>query len=196
MKTSKLLSLLGVFAAAAFVAIAADAPATPAKSYTVTLSEAHVCCGSCVKTAAAAVANLKGVTAIASIDKKTIDITAPDKATAQKAMDDLTAAGFYGKSSDAAIKVNGDTGAKNEMVSSMVVDNLHLCCGSCVKTVNAVLADVPGYKANDAKQGAKSFTITGNVNPTVVFAAFQKAGLTGKLGATKPAAAPAPASKS
>jgi copper chaperone CopZ len=109
-------------------------------------------------------------------------------------MDDLTAAGFFGKSSDPAIKVNADTGAKNETVSSLEVDNLHLCCGSCVKAVNAVLADVPGYKTNDAKQGAKSFTITGNINPSVVFAAFQKAGLTGKAGATKPVPAAAPKS--
>jgi copper chaperone CopZ len=197
MKTSKLVALVSAFAAAALVAVAADAPAAPAKPYTVTLSDAHVCCHSCVVGASAAVASLKDVKADADIDKKTIVITAPDKASAQKAMDALTAAGYFGKSSDAAIKVDGATGAKDEKVSSLEVKNLHLCCGSCVKAVNAVLADVPGYKANDAKVKAATFTITGDFKPTDVFAALQKAGLTGKAGATKPeAAAPATAPKS
>ncbi len=190
MKTSKFLALVSSLAAVAFVAIAADAPV---KNFTVTLSDAHVCCHTCVDRAAAAVASLKGVTADADIDKKTIVVTAPDQATAQKAVDALTAGGFFGKSSDAAIKVDATTGATDTKVSSLEVKNLHLCCGSCVKAVNAILADVPGYKANDAKQKATSFTITGDFKPTDVFAAFQKAGLTGKAGATKPEA-PAPKS--
>lgn len=193
MKTSKLVALLGAFAAAAFIAVAADAPAKP---YTVTLSDAHVCCHSCVVGATAAVASLKDVKADADIDKKTIVVTAPDQATAQKAVNLLTGAGFFGKSSDAAIKVDASTGAKDEKVSSLEVKNLHLCCGSCVKAVNAVLATVPGVKANDAKTKAASFTITGDFKPTDVFAAFQKAGLTGKAGETKPEAPAAPATKS
>jgi len=192
MKTSKLLALATTFAAVTFVAIAADAPA-PAKTFTVTLSDAHVCCHSCVTGAAATVANMKDVTAVADVDKKTIVVTGPDKATAQKAVDALTGAGFFGKSSDASIKVNTATGATDTKVSSLEVDNLHLCCGSCVKAVNAILADVPGYKTNNATQKATSFIITGDFKPTDVFAAFQKAGLTGKAGPTKPEV-PAPKS--
>ncbi len=196
MKTSKLFTVVSAFAAAAVIAVAADAPAAPAKPYTVTLTDAHVCCGSCVNGAKAAVASLKDVTAMGEIDKSDIIVTAPDKATAQKAVDALTAAGFFGKSSDASIKVDAATGAKADKVSSLEVKDLHLCCGKCVTAVNAILKTVPGVTANDAKTKATSFTITGDFKPTDVFAAFQKGGLTGKAGATKPEAAPAPAAAS
>jgi len=190
MKTPKLLALLATFGAAAFFAVAADAPAPAAAaapaSYSVTLSNAHMCCGSCVKGAAAAVKGIDGVTAIGDTKAGTIAVTAPDKATAQKAVDALTGAGFFGKSSSADIKVNADTGAKADKVSSMEVDNLHLCCGKCVTAVNDILSKVPGVTANDAKTGAKSFTVSGDFSPKDVMDAFQKGGLTGKVGATKP----------
>ncbi len=184
MKTPKILALIATFGAAAFFAVAADAPAP--STYSVTLSDVHMCCGNCVKGAAAAVKSIDGVTAVGSTADHTVVVTAPDKATAQKAVDALTGAGFFGKSSSDDIKVSTDTGATTTKVSSMEIDNLHLCCGKCVTAVNGILAKVPGYAANDAKQGAKSFTVTGDISPKDVMDALQKGGLTGKVGATKP----------
>lgn len=178
MKTPKLLALVTAFGAAAFLAVAADAPAAaPAAPtpYTLTLTGAHVCCGSCVKGITATVASLSGVKAVGSTSDKTIAITAPDKATAQKAVDALTGAGFFGTSSDAAIKVNADTGATTGKVSSLAISNLHLCCGSCVTAVNDILKTVPGVTGNDAKVKATSFTVTGDFSPKAVMDAFQKA---------------------
>jgi copper chaperone CopZ len=184
MKTPKLLALLATFGAAAFFAVAADAPAPT--TYSVTLSATHMCCGNCVKGAAAAVKSIDGVTAVGSTADHTIVVTAPDKATAQKAVDALTGAGFFGKSSSDDIKVNADTGAKTDKVASMEIDNLHLCCGKCVTAVNTILSGVPGYAGNDAKQGAKSFNVTGTISPKDVMDALQKGGLTGKVAATTP----------
>jgi copper chaperone CopZ len=192
MKTSKLLALTGIFGAAAFLAIAADAPAPT--TYSVTLSDVHLCCGNCVKGVTTALAPVTGVTGVSDQAKKTVVITAPDKATAQKAVDALTAAGFYGTSSDSAIKVSADTGAKADKVSSLEISEVHLCCAKCVTGVKAALKDVPGYSDTDAKPNAKTFTVTGDFKPTDVFAALQKAGFTGKAGATKPEAAPAASS--
>jgi copper chaperone CopZ len=204
MKTSKLLALATAFGAAAFLAVAADAPAPAAASaaaaptpYTLTLTGAHVCCGNCVKGVAAAVASISGVTATDAVNTtapylSTIAITAPDKATAQKAVDALTGAGFYGVSSDAAIKVNSDTGATDTKVSSLDVSNLHLCCQKCVTAVNDILKTVPGVTGNTAKPKATSFTVTGDFSPKAVMDAFQKGGLTGKAGATVPEVAAAP----
>jgi len=167
-----------ILAATAMV-IALSLPVQAADT-TVTLTDVHICCQSCVKGVAKAVADVKGLTAKADQEAGSITLTGPDTATVQKGTDALTAAGFFGKSSDAAIKVNATTGAKDKTVESMTVENLHLCCGKCVKAVNEVLATVPGVTGNTAATGAKTFDVTGKFNDKAVFDALQKAGLTGQ----------------
>jgi copper chaperone CopZ len=147
----------------------------------VKLSDVHICCASCVKGVATVASKVQGLTAVASQDDGTISLTAADKATLQKGVDALTAAGFYGKSSDPSIKVNGTTGAKDEKVKEMKIEDLHLCCNSCVKSVNKVLTGVPGVTGNTAVKGAKTFTVTGDFNEKDVMTALQGAGLTGKV---------------
>jgi copper chaperone CopZ len=147
---------------------------------TVTISDVHLCCGSCVKGVDKAVADVSGLTAKADEDAGTVTLTGPDTATLQKGADALVAAGFFGKSSDPTIKLNAETGAKNQTVQSIKIEGLHLCCGKCVKTVNETLATVPGVTGNTAAKGAKSFEVTGNFNDKDVFDALQKAGLTGQ----------------
>src|SRR5882724_3175326 len=169
MKTT-VASLAVVFA----LVISANAAETTAK-----LTDVHICCDSCVKGAEKAVSKVPGVTAVVSKDDETVSLTGPDNATVQKAVDALVAAGFYGKSSDASIKVNAMTGAKGQKVQSLKIKDLHLCCGKCVKSVNTALETVPGVKANTATKGAKSFEVTGDFNDKDVFDALQKAGLTG-----------------
>jgi len=190
MNSPKFLALATFFSTAAFLAVAADAPA-PAAPYTVTLTDVHMCCGNCVKGAASAVSSLKDVSAVGDQAGKSIAVTAPDKATAQKAVDALTNKGFFGKSSSADIKVNADTGAKTAKVSSLEISDLHLCCAKCVTAVNSVLSKVDGVTGNTAKPNAASFTVSGDFSPKAVMDALQKAGLTGKAGATTPEA-PAP----
>jgi copper chaperone CopZ len=92
----------------------------------------------------------------------------------------LPAAGYFGKSSDPAIKVNADTAAKNQQVKSITIEYLHLCCGKCVRAVNEALSGVPGVTGNTAATGeSKSLEVTGRFNAKDVFDALQKAGLTG-----------------
>jgi len=160
--------------AMAFSAQAADV--------SVKLTDVHLCCQSCVKGVQKAVSTVPGVTAAADMDDGTVSLTGPDTATVQKAVDALTSAGYFGKSSDASIKVNADTGAKGQKVQSLEVDGVHLCCGKCVKSVNTALGSVSGVTTNTATKGAKSFTVTGDFNEQEVFAALQKAGLTGTVG--------------
>jgi periplasmic mercuric ion binding protein len=62
------------------------------------------------------------------------------------------------------------------------VEGVHLCCGKCVKAVNHALTTVDGVTTNDATKGAQFFIVTGNFKDSDVFAALQKAGLTGKVG--------------
>ena len=151
-----------------------------AADVTVTITDVHICCQSCVKGVGKAVANVTGLTAKADQDAGTVTLTGPDTATVQRGADALVAAGFFGKSSDPAIKINTETGARNQKVQSIKIEGLHLCCGKCVNSVNDALGTVPGVTGNTAAKGAKSFEVTGNFNDKDVFDALQKAGLTGQ----------------
>jgi len=153
---------------------------TTAAEVTTTISNVHICCQSCVKGVDKAVKDIPGLTAKADQDAETVTLTGPDTATVQKGADALVAAGYFGQSSDASIKIDAATGAKNEKVKSLTIEGVHLCCGKCVKAVKEALDTVPGVTGNTAAKDAKTFEVTGDFNDTDVFAALQKAGLTGK----------------
>src|SRR5262245_31095381 len=91
------LKLASMLAAFAWSAQAADT--------SVKLSNVHLCCNSCVKGVDKALTGVTGAKAQSDKDAGTVSITAPDKATAQKAVDALVAAGYFGTSSNPAIKV-------------------------------------------------------------------------------------------
>jgi copper chaperone CopZ len=167
----------------ASVAIALVLPCfANAAEVTAKLTDVHVCCQGCVKAVAAATGKIDGLTAIADPDESTITLTAADTATVQKGVDALVAAGYFGKSSNASIKVNADTGAKDQKVQSLKIEGLHLCCGHFVKSVNETLSKVEGVTGNTAEKGVNSFMVTGDFNEKEVMMALQSAGLTGKIG--------------
>ena len=132
----KILTLASVFAA-----VVLSTQATEVK-----LSEVHLCCANCVKGVDKALTGVTGVTAKSDKDAGTVVLTAPDTAAAQKAVDALVAAGYYGKSSDAAIKVMAHTGAKDGKVSTLKVSGVHLCCDKCVTAVNGVVSNMPEFR--------------------------------------------------
>jgi copper chaperone CopZ len=167
---------LSIVTALAFVHLA------QAADVTVKISDVHLCCDGCVKGVAKAVAGIDGVTATADKETKIVEITGPDTATVQKAADALIKAGYFGVSSDPGIKIDSSTGAKGEKVQSLKVEGVHLCCPKCVKAVNHALQDVPGVTTNNAVKNAPFFIVSGDFNDADVFAALQKAGLTGKVG--------------
>src|SRR5262245_6390327 len=152
-----------------------------AADVSVKLTDVHVCCQACVKGVDTATAKVQGLTAKASQDDGTVDLTAADKATLQKGVDALVAAGYFGKSSDPDIKVKADTGAKDQKVQLLKMEDLHLCCNQCVRAVNRVLGNVSGVTTNTAARNVKVFTVSGDFNDKEVFTALQKAGLTGKV---------------
>jgi copper chaperone CopZ len=147
---------------------------------TVKLTNVHLCCKGCVTGVDKAVKTVSGVTAASDADAKTVTLTAPDITTAQKAVDALVGAGYFAKSEDPAIKVRDISGAKDGKVATLTVNDVHLCCGSCVKAVNAALAEVKGVTANTAAKNAKSFEIKGDFEPKEAFSALEKSGFSGK----------------
>jgi len=154
---------------------------SPAADVSAKISGVHLCCQSCVKGVEKAVAKADGVTATVDQDAETVTLTGSSKAAVQKAADALIAAGYYGKSSEAGIKMASGTGAKGHKVQTLKVAGVHLCCGKCVSTVDKALKSVPGVKEHTAKKNAESFEVNGDFNDKEVFAALEKAGLTGKI---------------
>jgi copper chaperone CopZ len=145
------------------------------------ISDVHLCCQGCVKGVQKALADIKSVTVSADKDAGTVTLTGPNKAAVQKAADALMAAGYFGKSSDAAIKMATDTGAKGKKVQALKIEGVHLCCGKCVSTVDKAVKSVSGVEEQTAKKNAESFEVTGDFNDKDVFDALQRAGLTGKV---------------
>ena len=170
----KILTLVSVILVFGWSARAADA--------NVKISKVHLCCDSCVKGVDKAVSAVSGAKAECDKDAGTVTITAPDAATAKKAVKALVKAGYFGTSSDPDIKVKVKSGAKDEKVQTLKVSGVHLCCNKCVKAVNESLSNVPGVKGNTAAKGAESFEITGDFNDKDAFAALNKSGLSGKVG--------------
>ena len=177
LKKSKILMKNLVIVAIAAFALTLTARAGEASAK---ITDVHLCCQSCVKGVKKAVEGVEGVTASANQDEGTVTLTGADRASVQKAADALVAAGYYGKSSD--VKLNGETGATGKNVKSLEVENVHLCCGKCVKAVNTALGEVKGVAGNTAAKGVKSFTVNGDFNDKEVFTALQKNGLTGQAG--------------
>jgi copper chaperone CopZ len=145
------------------------------------ISNVHLCCKGCVNGVDKAIGEVPGAKAAVDQDAGTVTLTGPDLATVQKAANALVAAGYFGKSSNAGIKLKPATGAKGEKVQSLQVEGVHLCCGKCVKAVDQALKSVPGVKSQNATKGAKSFEVTGEFNDKDAFAALQKEGLSGKV---------------
>jgi copper chaperone CopZ len=184
-------------------AVAADSPVAPSASSTkpatsastttpkaaspstVTLSGVHFCCGVCVAEVDALASKINGVKSKSDLATHTTALTAPDKATLQKAVDAIVAAGYFGTSSDPVIKVTNVTGAKDGKVQTLNVESMKMCCGLCTSAVSATLLKVPGVKSLNPAPGASAYTVTGDFNPTDVLTALNKAGISGKVAPAK-----------
>ncbi|HZL35325.1 MAG TPA: hypothetical protein VFC78_08445 [Tepidisphaeraceae bacterium] len=145
----------------------------------VTVKKTHLCCASCVKAANKAVQSVPG--AKARIDQKTdtIAITAASEEDAQKAVDALVAAGFYGKVSSGSIK--NDAGAPAGNAKSLSVTT-HNCCKKCTTAINKVIKSVPGANG-EAQPKNDTFTVTGDYDPEALVKAFNAAGFAVKVDA-------------
>ena len=67
-------------------------------------------------------------------------------------MDALVAAGYYGKSDSADVVPKDMTGAKDGKVSSLMVNDVHLCCGKCVTAVQKALEKVKNAYVPEGQQ--------------------------------------------
>ena len=145
---------------------------------TATLEKVHLCCKSCVTGAEKAVSAVSGAKATCDKDAGKVTITAPDAATAQKAVDALVKAGYYGSISGDAKLPEDKTPAGT--VKSAEVSGVHNCCKKCTTAINDTIKSVPGT-SGEMQPKEKKVTVTGNFDEKKLDDAFHQNGLNAKI---------------
>ena len=141
----------------------------------VTISETHLCCGQCLRAVDSTLKDMPGVKHKSSQDAKTIEITADDDAAAQKAIDALATAGFYGKLDNAKLKYK-PVAASDAAVEKLEVAGVHNCCGACTNAIKKAVTSVSGVTGTNVKAKEQSFAIEGKFKPADVVNALLAAG--------------------
>lgn len=147
----------------------------------VELSNVHLCCGACVSAAKKILKGVEGVQGTCDQTGKKITFTAPDKETAQKALDALAAGGFHGATGNKDLAIKEDSGASAGKVTKIKVVGIHNCCNSCTRDIKNALKKVDGVKDNTATPRKNSFEVTGDFDATQVIKALNEAGYHAKI---------------
>ena len=143
---------------------------------TLTLSGVHNCCGGCKNGITKAVQSVKGATAL--VDEETVTITAKNTSTARKALEALMEAGYAGTGEGIEAP---KTASSTRMLKGATVSGAHLCCGKCVKAVEAAVKTVPGVTGAKIESKASEFTVEGEFSEGALIAALNQAGFHGKV---------------
>lgn len=151
-----------------FFALAVILTAAAQADSTIKLSGVHNCCKSCANGISAAVAKVAG--AEAKIDKRNVEVTAKDEASAKQAVASLLSAGYFGEGATAPEVADAK-------VKTADVSGLHLCCGKCVTAAEDAIMGVSGVTKHNATKGAKTFQVEGDFSTKQLAAALNKAGL-------------------
>jgi periplasmic mercuric ion binding protein len=149
--------------------------ATAAAETKVTVSETHLCCRQCLNAVDAVLKGMSGVTYKSEQGAKTIAIVAENDAAAQKAIDTLADAGFYGKLDNQAIKFK-PVASGDGSVEKLELTGVHNCCGQCTSSIKKAVNSVTGVSGTNVKARESSFIVEGNFKPGEVVKALLDAG--------------------
>jgi copper chaperone CopZ len=146
----------------------------------VELKKVHLCCGQCVKIVGA-ILKKEGVKGECDQAGKTVTITADDAKAAQKALDALAAAGFYGDTGNKDLAIKADSGVAGGKVKSLTLTGFHNCCGQCCKAIKATVKKVEGVTSDDAKPKVNTVTVEGDFDGAALVKALNAAGFNVKV---------------
>src|SRR5262245_43286291 len=133
----------------------------PASAETkVTISDTHLCCRQCLNAVDATLKDMAGVTHKSDQGAKSIEITADSDANAQKAIDALAAAGFYGKLNNDKVKFK-PVAASDAAVEKIELTGVHNCCGQCNTAITMAVKGVSGVTGTSIKPRETTFTVEG-----------------------------------
>ena len=141
----------------------------------VTVSETHRCCGQCLRGVEAALKDVAGVQHKSSQSDKTIELTAENDEAAQKAIDALAAAGFYGKLNNDKLKFK-PVSADGAAAQKIELTGIHNCCGACTNAIKKAVTGVSGVSGTNIKNRDTTFAVEGSFKPDDVVKALLDAG--------------------
>jgi hypothetical protein len=143
---------------------------------TTVLNGVHNCCASCEKAILKATANIRDLKVTAK--GGTITLVSKGKTDAKKAVEALSAAGFYGTTGDAetSAKPASSSSSADKKVKAATVSGVHLCCDKCRAAMSDAVKTVAGVTDNTAVAKATSFKVSGEFSRTELLAAINKAG--------------------
>lgn len=143
----------------------------------VTLSDVHICCSTCQEAIEHAVLGVNGANVRVDRDAKTVAISASDDTVAQKALDAVAIAGFYGKSDNDKVGMKAE--ASDGKLASAELVGFHNCCGGCSSSVEEAVKSVIGVKA--ATVSKRSCLVKGDFNGVSVLKAINNAGFSASV---------------
>jgi copper chaperone CopZ len=136
----------------------------------------HLCCGACVKGVNTALKGMDGVTHVADRASGTVTLTARDEASAQKALDALADAGYYGETESKGPAIKPASGLPEGKVKSLSLAGTHNCCKSCTNAIKKAVKTVPGVTGDTVQPKVDSFEVTGDFDAAAVLKALNDAG--------------------
>lgn len=164
---------------AAAIAFGAD------ESGTVTIRNAHLCCGGCVDGAKSALDDIDGVSDVkADVNSKSIVFAAKSEKAAMKGIESLADHGFFGKAAFGKKDLSFPEVAakKGEKRDTLTFSGVHLCCGACRKAVHEAFTKLDGMTSMEIDAAAQTVKLNGAGMVVLDAAALlQKAGFYGKL---------------
>jgi copper chaperone CopZ len=146
----------------------------------VVVKDVHICCPQCAKMIVKAEKTV-GVHAIANVREKTVTLEAPDDQTAQKGLDALVEAGFYGRVSSPTLQMKDTSGVKQGKVESLSLGGAHNCCRACANAIKETLKNTNGVTSDTVAPRSQSFTVTGNFDAADIVKALHDAGFSVKV---------------
>jgi periplasmic mercuric ion binding protein len=164
---------MSILVTAAFgLALAAGQAAAETK---VTISGTHLCCGACIKAVDTTLKDMPGVKFNSDQVAKTIAIVADSDEAAQKAIDALATAGFYGKLDNDKLKYK-TVQASDAAVEKVELTGIHNCCGQCTTAIKKAVTSVGGVSGTNIKNRDTTFAVEGKFKPGEVVKALLDAG--------------------
>jgi copper chaperone CopZ len=156
--------------------------ASPARAdVRVEVKGTHLCCPACTAAVNKVLKEIPDVKGGVDQRRRVIHIIAPDDKAAQKALDALSAAGFYGQTGNKALELKDDSGVKPGKVESLSLTGVHNCCGACCRAIKQTLKKVSGVTGDTAEPKSGSFKVTGNFEAADVVKALNSAGFSVKV---------------
>ena len=153
--------------------------------FTVKLTGVHLCCLGCVNAVDAAIMRVEWASSGCDMENGTVTVTASDAAAAQKALDALAAAGFYGSTDYRRVAMKAVGKVPQGKVNSVKVSGIHNCCGLCCDAIKEAISTVDGVIGDTAKPRATTFEVTGDFYAVALVRELNAAGFSAQVTQSK-----------